>query len=280
MSNHELQKADSSNLQTQLEKQNKLIGNWIVNQEEYQIALTVSEKKIGKFNRDEMGDIVDVLAQWRLLLGVTSDATQEELVFITQFLYDNFKHLTLSDLQTAKNWSIMGKIDVGFVSQKTFSSYYISRCLNAYEDEKRRIINEISQRKERYESKRALENPVKLSAQEEARSFKDYLLTLYKAYSEDREFYDFGDMLYNWGKSVGLIKPDNKEVSDAMIYATERLREFKQSENRLIASKNIDVMDDETRKKKFARVFVITNMFRRHSISEIIQKIDINYFKK
>jgi hypothetical protein len=227
-----------------------------------------------------MGDIVDVLAQWRLLLGVTTDATQEELIFITQFLYDNYKHLTLSDLKMSKNWAISGKIDVGFVSQKTFSSYYISRCLNAYEEEKRRIINEVIERKERYEAKKALENPVKLSPQEEAKSFKDYLLTLFKAYSEDREFYDFGDMLYSWGKSVGLIKPDNKEVSDAMIYATERLRDYKQSENRLIASKNVDVMDDETRKKKFARIFVITNMFRKHTISEIIQKIDINYFKK
>jgi hypothetical protein len=240
----------------------------------------LTEKKIGKFNRDEMGDIVDVLANWRLLLGVTSDATQEELIFITQFLYDNYKHLTLSDLKMAKDWSITSKIDVGFVTQKTFSSYYISRCLNAYEEEKRKIINEISQRKERYESKKALEIPQRLSAEEEAKSFKDYLLTLYRAYSEDREFYDLGDMVYNWGKSVGLINPQNKEISDALVYANERLREFKQSENRLIASKNIESIDDETRKKKFARVFVITNMFRNYALSEIVQKINIEYFKK
>ncbi len=57
-------------------------------------------------------------------------------------------------------------------------------------------------------------------------------------------------------------------------------QEYKQSENRLIASKNIDTMDDETRKKKFARVFVITNMFRKYPVSELIQKINIEYFKK
>jgi len=280
MSNHELQKAESSDLQKQSEKPNKLIGNWIINQQEYQIAQSMTQKKIGKFNREEMGNIVDILAQWRLLLGVTSDATQEELIFITQFLYDNYKHLTLSDLKMAKDWSITSKIDVGFVTQKTFSSYYIARCLNAYEEEKRRIINEINERKDRYEAKKALENPMRISPEEEAKSFKDYLLTLYKSYSEDREFYDLADMVYNWGKSVGLINPTNKEVSDALIYATERLREYKQSENRLIASKNIDTMDDETRKKKFARVFVITNMFRKHPVSELIQKINIEYFKK
>lgn len=267
-------------MQKQSEKPNSLIGNWIVNQEEYQVAITLSEKRIGKFNREEMGDIVDLLANWRLHLGVFTDATQEELIFITQFIYDEYKHLTLRDLETAKAWAIKGKIDVGFVSQKTFSSFYISKCLNAYEEEKRRMINDISQRKERYEVRKALENPTKITPEEDAKSFKDYLLTLYKAYSEDREFYDFGDMLYNWGKAVGLIRPDGKEVADAMIYATERLRDYKQSENRLVAFKNVETMDDETRKKKFARIFVITNMFRRHPISEIVQKITIDYFKK
>ena len=113
MSNQELQKVDSENLQVQSIKPNELLGNWITNKEHYEISLTYSEKKIGRFNSEEMGDIVDVLAQWRLMLGVTSDTTQEELVFITQFLYDNYKHLTLPDLKMAKNWSIMGRVDVG-----------------------------------------------------------------------------------------------------------------------------------------------------------------------
>lgn len=260
-------------------KPNKLIGNWITSQEENMIALTMGEKRIAKFDRKDMEDIVEVLAQWRLMLGVTSDTTQEELIFITQFIYDNYKHLTLSDIKTAKTWAIMGRIDVGFVTQKTFSSYYISRSINAYEEEKRKIINEIDQKRERYENRKAIDNPVKVSPEEEARTFKEHILTIYKAFSEDREYYDFGDLIYKWAKSVGLAKPNNKEVSDALIYANERLREYKQSENRLIASKNFDVMDDETRKKKYARVFVINNMFRKYAISEIIQKITIEYFK-
>ena len=260
-------------------KPNELLGNWITNKEDYGIALTYSEKKIGKFNREEMGDIVDVLAQWRLMLGVTSDTTQEELIFITQFLYDNYKHLTLSDLKMAKNWSIMGRVDVGFVSQKTFSSYYISRCLNAYEEEKRRIINELHIKKERYESRMAIENPKKLSPEEEAKSFKDHIVTMYSAYTNGREIYDIGDMVYNWLKFVGLITPNGKEVQDALIYATEKFRQLKHDEVNAKTKIKLDQEGEEIRKKKYAREYCIMRLFEKIPLSELVSRITIDYFK-
>lgn len=220
------------------------------------------------------------MANWRLLLGVTNEVTQEELIFITQFIYDHYKHLTLSDLELSKNWAITGRVDVGFVTQKTFSSYYISRCINAYEDEKRKIINEINQRKERYEMKKELESPKQISPEEKANSFKDHLITLYKAFVEDREYVDVGDIVYNWAKENRLVSLNPREVQDAMLYATERLREVKATDVKASPSLNFMAMDDETRKKKYARIFVLNNMFRKYAISELITKINIEYFKK
>jgi hypothetical protein len=263
----------------QHKKPNNLIGNWIVNSEEYNIASTLSEKKIGDFNREEMGSIVDLMANWRLMLGVTNEVTQEELVFITQFIYDNYKYLCLRDLEYAKNWAIMGKTDVGFVTQKTFSSYYVSRCINAYEVEKRRIINEISHRKERYETKKAIEKPTQLSPQEKANSFKDHLLTLYKSFNEEREYVDIGDMVYNWAKENNLLSLNPREVDAAMVYAKERLREYKTTEKSVSTSLNVP-MDEDTRLKKYARIFVLNNMFRKYAISELLSKINLDYFKK
>lgn len=263
----------------QHKKPNNLIGNWIVNTEEYNIASTLSEKKIGEFNREEMGSIVDLMANWRLMLGVTNEVTQEELVFITQFIYDNYKYLCLRDLEYAKNWAIMGKTDVGFVTQKTFSSYYVSRCINAYEQEKRKIINEISHRKDRYEAKKAIETPTQISPEERAKLFKDHLLTLYKSFNEEREYVDVGDMVYNWAKENNLLSLNPREVESAMLYANERLREYKISEKSVSTSLSIPT-DDETRKKKYARIFVLNHMFGKYAISELISKINIDYFKK
>lgn len=261
-------------------KPNKLIGNWIVSKEEFKIASTVVDKRIGDFSREEMGQIVDLMSNWRLLLGVTSEVTQEELIFITQFIYDQYKYLSLSDLELAKNWAITGRTDVGFVTQKTFSSYYISRCINSYEDEKRRIINEISQRKEKYEMRKELETPKQLSPEDRANSFKDHLITLFKAFNEDREYVDVGDIVYNWAKDHRLVSLNPKEVQDAMLYANERLREFKANDIKASPSMNFMAMDDDTRKKKYARIFVLNNMFRKYAISELIGKITLDYFKK
>jgi len=248
--------------------------------EDNKIALTLSEKRIGQFDRVDMADIVDLMAQWRLMLGVTSDTTQEELIFITQFIYDNYKHLTLSDLNIAKNWSILGRIDVGFVTQKTFSSYYVSRCINAYEEEKRKIINQIAQNKERYETRKAIDNPTPQSAEEKANSFKDHILTMYRASNEDRPIIDLADMVYNWLKAVGFMKLSDLEIKEAMLYATDRLREMNFQDNKLNAKNQFDPQTEDMRKKKFAREYVINKVFKKLSVSDIVSKISIEYFKK
>ena len=280
MSNQELERTQSQKLQTQLVKPNALIGNWVTTAEDNKIALTLSEKRIGLFDRVDMADIVDLMAQWRLMLGVTTDTTQEELIFITQFIYDSYKHLTLSDLNIAKNWAILGRIDVGFVTQKTFSSYYVSRCINAYEVEKRRIINDIAEKKERYETRKAIDNPIQQSTEEKANSFKDHILTMYRAVNEDRPIIDLADMVYNWLKAVGLLKLSELEIKEAMLYAADRLREMNFQDNMLNAKNNIDTQTDELRKKKFAREYVINKVFKKLSVSDIVSKISIDYFKK
>jgi len=276
----ELEQTQSQKLQTQSAKPNELIGNWVTTAEDNKIALTLSEKRIGQFDRVDMADIVDLMAQWRLMLGVTSDTTQEELIFITQFIYDNYKHLTLSDLNIAKNWSILGRIDVGFVTQKTFSSYYVSRCINAYEEEKRKIINQIAQNKERYETRKAIDNPTPQSAEEKANSFKDHILTMYRASNEDRPIIDLADMVYNWLKAVGFLKLSDAEIKEAMLYATDRLREMNFQDNKLNAKNQFDPQTEDMRKKKFAREYVINKVFKKLSVSDIVSKISIEYFKK
>lgn len=281
MSNHELQKAESSNLQVQSATPNKLIGNWITSREENEIALTMAEKRIGQFDRRDMEDIVDVLAQWRLMLGVTSDTTQEELIFITQFIYDNYKHLTLSDIKMAKTWSITGRVDVGFVTQKTFSSYYISRSINAYEDEKRRIINEIDNKRERYLVRMEIEKPTLISPEAEMKSFQEHIVTMYQSYHEGNDPYDIGDMVYDWLKKVKLANPNQAEVSEALIYANEKLREHKYEQGKGKTKITLDASEsDEMLKKKFARSYIRNKIFERVPLSSIISKIMIEQFIK
>ncbi len=241
----------------------------------------MGEKRIGQYDRKDMEDIVDVLAQWRLLLGVTTDTTQEELIFITQFIYDNYKHLTLSDLKMAKTWSITGRVDVGFVTQKTFSSYYISRSINAYEDEKRRIINDIDQKRERYLTRMAIEKPTPISPEDDMKSFQQHIVTMYESYHNGNDPYDIGDIVYDWLKKVKLANPNQAEVNEALIYAAEKLREHKYEQGKGKTKMSLDATEtDEMLKKKFARSYIRNKIFENNPLSTIISKIRIEQFIK
>lgn len=125
-----------------------------------------------------------------------------------------------------------------------------------------------------------MENPPPISPTDEANSFKDYLVALYQSYKEGREFFDIGDICYNWGKKIGIIAPDNNTVSKAMEYAQKKLKETKQEDKRYNPINLSMSGDDEQKKKKFARAYVLTLMFDNNTLGELIQKIHPSQFEK
>ena len=281
MSNQELQKQESQNSQIQLKKPNNLIGKWIQNETEHAVALTYTEKKIGYFSREDMTKLVEVMAKWRLLLGVTTDSTEHELVVICQFIYDNFKNYTLSDIEMAMNWSIAGRLDLGFVSQKTISSYYVSKAINAYNDEKRIIFNKIIESKEKHE--RWLEQQQKkvLTPLEKANNFKDIVVMMYSVLDSEGVFYDIGDMVYNWLKKTNQLDTTKETIDKAVQYGRNRF--FEEVAEQSIRKRLSQTSNDETREqkqKKYAREYMVKSYFNSHDISEVLSKIQLSHFSE
>jgi len=279
MSHNELQRTTPfNNSLEQYKGQNKLIGNWITNDEEYQVALTYGEKRIGQFDREDMVRLVEVMAQWRILLGVTSDATEQELIIICQFLYDNFKKFTISDIKLAMNWTISGKVEVGYVTQKNISSYYISRALNAYEDEKKRIYNKLMYDREiELERQKQLEQS-KITPQDKANIFKEAILTMYKSHMDGRPIIDFGDVVYNWIKRTNQLSQDAKTINDAIKYGQDMYIEERKNSGGINPFANLKTDDKEDRQKKLSRQYMIIQYFNNHSMLEIISKIRFEDF--
>ena len=278
----ELQKAPLSNSRAVSKRQNKLIGDWIQNETEYEIALTYEHKKIGDYTKEDMTKLVELMAHWRILLGVTTESTEMELVVICQFVYDNFKKFSLADIRLAMNWTISGKVDVGFVSQKSLSSFYVSKALNAYDEQKRHIFNDLMERRERHLRRLEIEQKVEVSSEEMANNFKDMVVGCYRAYKDNQNFYDFNDFIYNWMKRTGQIQATQEEINAAVFYGQEKYREERRSENaaniiRQIA--NIDTKDNkEERQKKYAREYIIKKYFDKYTLGEIISKINPSQF--
>lgn len=277
--NYELQKTQESvNSLVQYKEQSSIIGKWIKNEDEYAIALTYSEKKIGEFDRQDMTQLVELMAQWRLFLGVTSDSTEQELIAICQFVYDNFKRYTLSDVRLAMNWAISGKVEVGFVTQKNISSFYVSKALNAYEEEKRRIYNQLMYAREK-ELRKANDIKIESTPEEEANSFKTHILGMYQSFTNGTFFLDFGDIVYNWLKKTNQVTKDKAIIDEAIRYGINKYQEERRSEKTNIAS-SVESNDKDFRQKKLARQFIVMHYFTNTNLQGIIQSIKPEQFIK
>lgn len=235
--------------------------------------MTYSEKKIGQFQREDMARLVEVMGKWRLLLGVTTDSSDVELTVICQFVYDNFKHLTISDILLAMNWVISGKAEVGFVTQKNISSYYVSRALNAYEDEKRRIYNQLMYERDKYLENQQKLNQPEPTPEEKANTFKELIISMYQSHKKGGLFVDFGDFVYKWMKRANLLNIRKSVVDEAVQYGRTKYLEEKRSQNQKNIMQQIDPPNKEERQKKLSRQYIIMKFFDEHTIPEIVEKI-------
>ena len=278
----ELQKhQQSKNSLTQYNQPNSIVGDWIKSDDEYAIAITYTEKRIGDFTREDMTKLVELMAQWRLLLGVTSESSEHELIVIVQFMYDNFKKYTLADVRLAMNWAISGKTEVGFVTQKNISSFYVSKAVKAYDDEKRIIYNRLMAEREKYLSKMDDINKPKITPLQKAESFKEMIVGMYESVETGGIFYDIGDMVYNWLKRTGQLKPSKEQIDAAVRYGQDRYYQEKEEKSlRQKLTDTIDPMDKENRKKKYAREFIIMQYFTVKTIGEIVDKIHPSQFEE
>lgn len=262
-----------------------MIGDWIKNETELDIARTFEEKRIGDFNKQDMTKLVELMAKWKLLLGVTTETTSQELVEICKFVYVNFKKFTLSDITLAMNWAISGKTDMSYVSVKSMSAMYVSKAINLYEEEKRNIVNRISESKAAYERRKSRDEIIQVTPQEKADAFKTILIDAYNDYKEKESFNDLGDFIYNWLKDNRIVIPTKQDVSDAMIYGETKLRELRKLEIEdrdkfKRVAKYLQSQDDETRKKKFAREYIISRFFDKVHLGQLITYIKLEQFKK
>lgn len=265
-------------MQNQLVKPNSIIGNWIENEEQLQIARTFDDKQIRYYDKEDMTKLVEVMAKWRVLLGVTSDSTHEELIVICQFVYDNFKNHTLSDIKLAMNWVVSGKVDIGFVSQKTISSYYISRAINAYDEEKRKLYKKVIEQRNNYQNKLEMETKPNFSPEQRADNFKKLILELYDSYKKGGFFLDFGDSVYNWIKRSKAIPLTQSLVDAAVKYGKDQFLEERKEESKKRLVKAIEPESREYREKKLARHYIILEYFKSTSIQAIINTIKPEHF--
>ncbi len=279
----ENQEQKTSTAVAKWEKRASLVGDWIRNPVEKVIAETVQEKTIADFDKEDIKALVEIMGKWHFHLGITSEPDANVFVLITQFVYDHFGHLTLTDIRLAMEWVIAGKTQVAFTSYKSLSTAYISDCINKYEEKKAQIINDIARRKENHLNRMRVNEKIEATAQERADIHKDYLIGLYETYKEKGTVNDFGDFIYRWLRQGKIIDPVQADVNKALDHADNRIRKEKidlndQSIGRQL--KKLPPVDYEQKRKKYAREYFIMKFFDENTISSMIEKIKVEYFQQ
>lgn len=262
-----------------MNERNPLFGEWLKTDIDYAVARTYNEKKLGSYKREDLTLIVELMAQWKVHLGVVGDSFDNELIFITQFLYDNFKHFTISDIRLAMSWAISGKIDMQFISAKTLSSHYVSKALNLYEEEKRRIVNQIAQSKESHIREKELNTRLETTPIEKANTFKDHILAVYQTYKSRGWLVDIGDLIYEWIRKNNIMAISKVDVDNAIKYSHEKYIEERANTSKTQFKTALDEKSVEFRKKKLAREYILMKYFDIVDEIGIVKSITENQFK-
>jgi len=227
-----------------------------------------------------MAKLVELMARWRTLLGVTSEATSEELTIICSFAYENYGHISYMDFYNAMNGAIMGKYDLGFIMQKNLNTFYVTKALNAYLAEKAEIVNEIIRQKEKYELEQN-NRKVELTPERRADNFRDHLITMYRSYKDGGEarIMDLGGLIYDWLRRTKILEPTQADISDALTHANNRFIAERQEESmRKLFAESIDKKSEDLQKKKLARVYLISKVFDAHELVELVKKVEVKDF--
>jgi hypothetical protein len=81
-----------------------------------------------------------------------------------------------------------------------------------------------------------------------------------------------------------ILNTTKNDINDAMVYGETKLREVKQlekedKEKAKNLTKYFESQDDDFRKKKFARNYVITKFFEKLEFNQLLNYIKIEQFK-
>jgi hypothetical protein len=258
-----------------VQRQNLILSNFCQNNEELSII-----KAVFSGNTITHDTLIDELAKWRWMVGIgspnqTDDEVAQELVLLSKFVKSNYINLTIEEISLAIELSLTNKLLCEIKPYGSFSPMYVSNILNAYLDYKRKLHNEISERKLIVDNK---DNVTKeITPHDKMESMIELLIYLYNDYKEKGIVNDYFNTLYNYLRRTNRINPSKEIVDNAMIYAREQTMNHINSYfgNAL----NSEKPNKEYIEKRFARNYCVQLYFDDINIDDLIPTININEFQ-
>jgi len=253
-----------------LTEQSHLIGAWANNEIEKHIALSLSEKRIRHYTNTDMGSLMELIGEWRFLLGVSAQASERELIIMTKYVSESYPQLTYTDIRTTMMMALQGKLDIAFTPMVNFSAKYVSDCINDYLSHKSKFINEAANK----QNLKQLRNtkPKEYTPEERMNIFANILTVSYNMARNVNEIMDFDDRIYKWLRHTKQIKMSQEDIKEAMNYGH---RKYQKIHGIKINSKQ----NSEEKIKRYGREHVVVKYFLAVPLSQIVAYLNVEYFK-
>jgi hypothetical protein len=229
-------------------------------------------KKIDNFSsNDDLKPLIDIVGKWRFYVGIKEDLSKEELFMNVTFIRENFGELNLVDINEAINLSLKGELKVDVEHYQNFSPIYISKILLAYKEYRSKIIVDIRQRIS--EKENSLQSEI---TDEERLTFcKKSLQSMYDS-KNDKGFYDFGSVTYDFIKKNKLMVMSKELVDEAMAYGTDNY--IKQTRNSFyndVVSNTKNHKSERDKKDQTIRSYA-----RNYVVKKWLDGFNVNQWKK
>lgn len=253
----------------------KSLLRFVSNEMEHELAVAVLESP--QIVNVPAEQIVNLVALWRMYIGIPKTDVAEEIAFISSYIHENYYFLTLSEIELAIKLSAKRILkDAEFTGY--FSPMYVSKVLDSFLYYRKITMAEPIRQRELAinEEKEKMNKP---SPEEQARRFQELFRNFYIEWQKTGEINDPFSLAYNYLRKNNLLPVSKQMVADAQEYGKKKADEYikaRQKSGRKISFKISDIVGME--EKKWARNYCVQKFFENVDIENLCSKIISTHF--
>lgn len=232
-------------------------------------------------NLRDTNKIIDVVAKWRIYIGMPKQDISEELSVIANFIGMTYKHLTLKEIELAYHLSAIKVLDdVEFYGY--FSPMYVGKVIDAYLYYRKKQLADAIRRKEKHEWELADKKNIP-SPEKQAEDWKEMVESFYKKYQENGEIEDVFNLCYDYFRNKNKLLKISKEVLDeALVYGVEKALARKKTVNPFLKfNLEVEQTNLEIEKQRWAKNYCVQKFFSTiKDINLLLETIKPEHFIK
>lgn len=269
---------NSTNTHGQLQKvQNKSLADFVSNNEEKSIVVSVSQSK--PIKEASLSELLERVATLRLYVGLPKDGgTSQELTVATNFIFNNFDHLTIDELDLAFNLFVMNKLDE-FEFYGSFSPLFIGKVLNSYLHYRKITMADVIRKQEKYNQEQKERENIP-SPEQQASDKRNTILDYYNEYKQNGCINDIMSICYYFfrkdkaHRELFNFKFTQQQIDEAFVWAAEKYKKEKDA----VGLFKIDPKQEKLEIDRFARIWCVQKYFDNVDINVVLNNITPDLF--